>query len=407
MRNGDFAISFTGEILVYGATLRNDEAADAFIRLETGITQSLEEIKLWAEKEIKDSEGRIYTKYDTSLSLKADKAELNSFRDEYDEFNQLVQRDYATQTWTANKINSEVGTIVDGKLTNYSTISQTNSAINAAVRDLNLGQYATTEWTSSQITNSVRNLASKSELTQTASSLSFTIESVDSKVDTAKNTANAAQNAANSAKNITDAFYKFSNESMQLNRRIEIGPVNLIGFEAEGGMSPNTDNVAFWAGGFYTEAVKNMAKIVLRHDGSGYLADRNILWDTDGNTQFTGKITSNNSGNRIIIDPSDRSMKMITSDNKNVAEYIFYESSPEQGARINLNTYRSGKLVAGTTIFGGDIGLWPPEGGMSAFRVTLDTNGKLQFTIDPSRLPTSGTYYGDVYRDGAFLKIKT
>lgn len=300
---GDFAVSFTGEILVYGATLRNDEAADAFIRLETGITQSLEEIKLWAEKEIKDSEGRIYTKYDTSLSLKADKAELNSFRDEYDEFNQLVQRDYATQTWTANKINSEVGTIVDGKLTNYSTISQTNSAINAAVRDLNLGQYATTEWTSSQITNSVRNLASKSELTQTASSLSFTIESVDSKANTAKDTANAAQNTANSAKNITDAFYKFSNESMQLNRRIEIGPVNLIGFEAEGGMSPNTDNVAFWAGGFYTEAVKNMAKIVLRHDGSGYLADRNILWDTSGNVTTRGTFETSQNGMRFIISP--------------------------------------------------------------------------------------------------------
>lgn len=226
---GDFSFQVTdGEMFIYGASLFEDALANAVVRLQTQITQNEEEIKLKASKEYVDGEtGKIYVKYDTSLSIKADKAELNSFKDEYDQFYQLVRRDYATQTWTASKINSEVGTIVDGKLTNYSTINQTNSAINAAVSDLNLGQYATTQWTSSLISSSVRGLASESYVDQKASSLTISINSVDSKADTAKDKADAAQSTANTSKQITEAFYKFSVESMQLNRRIEIGNVNL------------------------------------------------------------------------------------------------------------------------------------------------------------------------------------
>lgn len=69
---GDFDIAFTGEILIYGVTLRNDSAADAFLYLATGIEQSEERIKLWATKQIKDSEGVITSRYDSQLSIMAD-----------------------------------------------------------------------------------------------------------------------------------------------------------------------------------------------------------------------------------------------------------------------------------------------------------------------------------------------
>lgn len=388
---GDFSIGFTGEILIYGVSLFNDALSDAVIKLQTQITQNAEEIKLSATKEYVNQEtNKIYTKYDTSLSLKADKAELNSFRDEYNEFNQVVRRDYATQTWTANKINSEVGTIVDGKLTNYSTISQTNSAINLAVKDL----------------------ASKADLRLTSEGLQLSINNVDSKANSAQNTANTAQGTADSAKNVADknslvtsAFYSFDSLRMRLNRRIEMGSGSNDNFTCRAGLSPDTTGPAFWAGSTWEDRANSAIR--LGHDGAGWLAKKNIMWDTAGNTQYTGKITSNSSGNRIIIDPSDRSIKMITSDNKNVAEYSFYESSQEKGARINLSTYRSGSKVADTTIFGGNITISPPEGGMSAFSIILEPNGKLQFIIDPSRLPTSGTYYGEIYRDAGYLKIKT
>lgn len=300
---GAFEMGFTGEILIYGVSLFNDALSDAVVKLQTQITQNEEEIKLSATKKYVDEEtGKIYTKYDTSLSVKADKAELNSFKDEYDEFNQVVRRDYATQTWTANKINSEVGVIVDGKLTNYSTISQTSNAINAAVKDLNLGQYATTSWTSNQITNSVKDLASKSEVNQTAESLTITINNVNNKADTAKDKADAAQNSANQNALITDAFYKFGAESMQLNRRIEVGPVKVSGFDAQGGISPNTDDVCFWAGGNYWQATTGAAAVVIRHSGSGYFAHKNISWDNYGNMTFSTSST----GARTFISPDSK-----------------------------------------------------------------------------------------------------
>ena len=69
---GDFRLSFTGEILIYGVSLFNDALADAVIHLQTQITQTSEEIRLWAEKEIKSAEGEIYQKYDAQLSVQAD-----------------------------------------------------------------------------------------------------------------------------------------------------------------------------------------------------------------------------------------------------------------------------------------------------------------------------------------------
>ena len=127
---GDFELRFTGEILIYGVGLFSDEIADAIVHLQTQITQNEEEIKLRATKDYVDAEtGKIYTKYDTSLSLKADKAELTSFKEEYDEFQQVVRRDYATQSWTSSKIQTEVGSYVDGALVGYATTSWTSSQI--------------------------------------------------------------------------------------------------------------------------------------------------------------------------------------------------------------------------------------------------------------------------------------
>lgn len=297
-------------------------------------------------------------------------------------------------------------------LSKYATTQWTQNSITNTVADLNLGQYATTEWTKDRITNSVKDLASKADLTLTSQGLQLSISNVDSKANSAQNTANTAQGTADSAKNVADknslvtsAFYSFGSLRMRLNRRIEMGSGSNDNFTCRAGLSPDTTGPAFWAGSTWEDRANSAIR--LGHDGAGWLAKKNIMWDTAGNTQYTGKITSNNDGNRIIIDPSERSIKMIASDNKNVAEYSFYESSMEKGARINLNTYRSGSKVASTTIFGGDITISPPEGGMSAFSIILEPNGKLQFIIDPSRLPTSGTYYGEIYRDGGYLKIKT
>lgn len=149
---GDFEISFTGEILIYGATLRNDSSADAFIYMKTGIEQSEEKIRLWATKQIKDSEGRITTKYDSEFKITAEEisqrvthqefnTETGKLREEYT--GELsVMSDRINQRVTYSDFNSETGRLrekYDGELSVMSNrISQrvTYSEFNSATGDL-------------------------------------------------------------------------------------------------------------------------------------------------------------------------------------------------------------------------------------------------------------------------------
>ncbi|WP_294596312.1 hypothetical protein [uncultured Rikenella sp.] len=49
-----------------------------------------------------------------------------------------------------------------------------------------------------------------------------------------------------------------------------------------GGLSTGRDNVLLWGGGTYADALANLAKIILRHDGSGQLAGGKIWWNAQG-----------------------------------------------------------------------------------------------------------------------------
>lgn len=281
-----------------------DGTKDFVIQVTGGGIVNIVDIS-FADDRITNAISNLKVEYDTKLTLKADQAQMNSFRDVYDEFERVVRRDYATQTWTATKINTEVGTIVDGRLTNYSTISQTSTAINAAVRDLNLGQYATTTWTSNQIRNAVGNIDLSEYATQewtsgkitTAVSSKTTLGDVKTMLkQTSSDFTISISKIPVGVTDVTEAFYKFTSQSMQLNRRIEVGAVSLTNFDAKGGLSPDTDNVLLWGGGNYWQATTGAAKVVIHHDGSGWLASKNIMWDTAGNTQILGSLKTFSNG---------------------------------------------------------------------------------------------------------------
>ena len=391
-----------------------DGTKDFVIQVTGGGIVNIVDIS-FADDRITNAISNLKVEYDTKLTLKADQAQMNSFRDVYDEFERVVRRDYATQTWTATKINTEVGTIVDGRLTNYSTISQTSMAINAAVRDLNLGQYATTtwtsnqirnevgnidlseyattEWTSSQITSSVKNLVSKSTFDHTAEGFSFSIENLNT--------------GLNSAKNITEAFYKFTNQSMQLNRRIEVGAVSLTNFDAKGGLSPNTDNVLLWGGGNYYQATTGAASVVIRHDGSGWLASKNITWDTIGRVNMTGSLQTKSSGSRIYITPNNTygAVFQIYDSRENLSVSIQGPSTTGAAPQISLIDY-SGS----SQLYHGYI---RPDG--CAFRRSSSSQVGLQMGVDYSGYANiMGTWYspsnvpdGCVYKDSSgYLRVK-
>lgn len=60
--------------------------------------------------------------------------------------------------------------------------------------------------------------------------------------------------------------------------------------EITGGLSGiDDDNIGFWTGGTYADALANIAKIILRKDGSGQLAGGSLSWDLLGQLLF-GKV---------------------------------------------------------------------------------------------------------------------
>lgn len=367
---GDFELRFTGEILIYGVGLFSDEIADAIVHLQTQITQNEEEIKLRATKDYVDAEtGKIYTKYDTSLSLKADKAELTSFKEEYDEFQQVVRRDYATQSWTSSKIQTEVGSYVDGALVGY----------------------ATTSWTSSQISSSVKGLASVSFVNQTAKGLNININNLGNRVD-------SVEGELDSVTDITGAFYSFGSNKMRLNRRIEMGSGSNSSFVCLAGMSPDITGPAFWAGSSWEDRANSAIR--LGHDGAGWLAKKNVFWDIGGNLSITGKIQSSNNGNRFVIDPSERSFKMINNSNSLVTEFKFDNVSGYQSIPA-LHMYLRNSS-SGSTVYRYSMGI-------AGFSVH-DVNGKILSSLSTGLILTSiptidPKSLGMVWRDGNILKI--
>ena len=362
-----------------------DGTGDFIIQVEGGGIVNIVDIS-FADDRLTNAISNIKVEYDTKLNMKADNATLTSFRDEYDEFDRIVRRDYATQSWTATKINTEVGTIIDGKLTNYSTISQTSSAINAAVNNLNLGQYATTSWTSSQIRNEVGNLNLGQYATTTWTSSQIT-NAVKNKADNGAWASDLTQTAGsltatfteqiNGVKGITEAFYKFDINRMSLNRRIEAGSGSAGSFTCQSGISPNTNGVAFWAGGTYAQAVSGVAKMIIYHDGSG---------------KYTGAIQSASSGRRIAIDPSSSDKLLSLYNGTSLLgkigfdpdnNYAYMQIGESTGSNLHLST--AGIRYSGCSFLlyhiNGKVGMsgnWASASEVSADHVYKDSSGYLR-----------------------------
>lgn len=255
----------------------------------------------FAEDEIENAISKLKVEYDTKLTFYADKALMETFRAEYDEFNREVRKDYATQIWTHNKIQSDVGTIVNGKLVNYSTITQTANQISTVVSQINtvdsrvddvkgdITQITSYINSAGWITKSTGNtLWAKKEMengktlvstiNQTAENITIDVSRIDSAIS-----------------GITNAFYRFSEDKMSLNRRIELGVGSASNFVAQAGISPQLNSwskssPAFWAGGTYDQAIPDSfsnvsAGAVITHDGSAWFSKNKIKFDATGHAE--------------------------------------------------------------------------------------------------------------------------
>lgn len=220
---GDFVISFTGEIYVYGASLFYDEIANATIELSTQIQQTAEQIKLMATKEYVDSAtGAVMTSVEAELSVMAGEIALRATQEDIDTATGAVKSELE------GKITVQAGRI-DGVVTDIDNINNTIETAGwittaqgntlFASKDLEDGNeiisYINQTATTTTIKSSRINLDGAVTFSDLSSSLQNTINSAGddalaeaqdayNRANTAYTQAQTAYNRANSAYNLAD-----------------------------------------------------------------------------------------------------------------------------------------------------------------------------------------------------------
>lgn len=175
---------------------------------------------------------------------------------------------------------------------------------------------------------------------------------------------------------------------LQLTTRIKLGLLSGNVWSEQGGISANTDNIMLWAGGTYSQAKAGTAKTILYHDGSG---------------KWTGKLESNSDGNRIIIDPSARAVKMYNN-NLSVLNMYFYQWQQNTGSKIEMMMYSGSTIKSQCEVSADGFDARSPSG--TSFFSASVTNEKIW--INAALLPQSrdAAYPREVYMDGEILKVK-
>jgi len=198
-------------------------------------------------------------------------------------------------------------------------------------------------------------------------------------------------------------------KGMILTTLLRLGAQAGNGWQESAGISgiyDNPDDVAFWTGGTLEDAVNNLAAIVLRMDGSGQLAKGNILWDAIGNLTMQGKLESNKNGNRVIIDPVDRSIALFDSNNRIMGKWSFFVS----GSTMRLLNYPTTNREEQIQISGNSITLSARN--TSTNQTVYNSNiSSIGAKFDVNYFPTADRLplleAGQLYRDGDTVKIKT
>ena len=111
---GDFVISFTGEIYIYGVSLFYDEIANATIHLETLINQTSEQIKLLATKEYVDEQtGQVLKSVQSELSVISDEISLKVTQSDIDKATGLLKTELESKISVEAERITAVSTDID------------------------------------------------------------------------------------------------------------------------------------------------------------------------------------------------------------------------------------------------------------------------------------------------------
>lgn len=121
-------------------------------------------------------------------------------------------------------------------------------------------------------------------------------------------------------------------------------------------------------------------------DGSGWLAGGNLLWDAIGQLFMQGKFESNKDGNRIVIDPETRSLRMISRYGQEVSRLSFFEEATGSDTYLHPNlrfNYMYNNVgIASMLISGYDIMTYMGESiaRLSADQISINNNDTACFS---------------------------
>lgn len=165
-----------------------------------------------------------------------------------------------------------------------------------------------------------------------------------------------------------------------------------------------------------TNGVSNI--LLNGEDGSGHLASGNVIWDALGNLSVKGAFESNNDGNRIIIDPNTRSIKLLNNEGTVIGYWSFsydYCKINMIGNGSNLDITPAYVIMRNNT---GKVDISPGMIEVSTFEndgQTEKTNFSINYMNETNTLkviakwlPTSAANLeaGQVWNDNGTLKIK-
>ncbi|MDL2309854.1 hypothetical protein LJC39_01885 [Parabacteroides sp. OttesenSCG-928-B22] len=116
----------------------------------------------------------------------------------------------------------------------------------------------------------------------------------------------------------------------------------------------NLAEFIFKDGQLLSQALTNGIRNIILNGKTGFaqFAAGNVKMNADGSVEIIGKISTSDSGNRIIIDPNNRVIQMINSSNKEVARLSFENTSGYQSTpKLEMFLYTgSGSLVYKTVM---------------------------------------------------------
>lgn len=118
-----------------------------------------------------------------------------------------------------------------------------------------------------------------------------------------------------------------------------------------------------------------------------------------------GKFETSKGGNRIIIDPVEKCLKMINSDNKEITRLNFFVTSTRSGPRLAFDLYNSGIKKANLVITGDGLSIYDDYIYAPFFAVDA-TNKRIRINADRMPLGRDKVGFNEVYLDGETLKVK-